>query len=244
MGNYVFIAIGLILILLIAVYFLTRKKSYQKNYRAIIAMLHDRIFPGGEDQQAIGGKALEKLLGNKLSKSDAIDLYTHKITLYFFERFDPTNDGLINYLRSQTNSQIDFFDNIKLYDFFSHEYEQYMNLHWNIPYLRFKVLKNSMGKPENLKFVEGNTAFEKWSGLYKSDLKGKKIDRLFPESYKDWMKLYSKIAKTVDCKTSEYHDKHFNLTLKSLAYSTSNGYLIVFLSETEKIRTLRKVVYA
>ncbi len=244
MGYTYIILLGFVVLVGISIYLLTRPKSFKGTYQGIIAMLDDRIFPGGEEQKSLGARQLEKLLNGKISNAEAKDLYLSKITLYFFERFDSTNDGLINFLRSQNSSKIDFFDNIKLYDFFSQEYEQYLNMHWQGAYMRFKILKNNIGKAKNYKFVEGNAMFEKISGLYKNDIKGKNIDKIFPESGKDWIKIHSRMSKNIDYKTSVLLDKFFNLNLEICSYTTANGYLVVFFSETGKIRNLKKASYA
>lgn len=119
------------------------------------------------------------------------------------------------------------------------------NIFANSPfgYALHKIIQNSEGDVVNYEFIEVNEAFEKFTGLKKSNVTGKTVKEAIPEIEKckiDWISFYGKIAlegrKEIFEKFYEPLNKYYSVQ----AYSPEKNYFVTIFNditdrkETEK----------
>ena len=96
-----------------------------------------------------------------------------------------------------------------------------------IGYAYHKIICDEKGMPCNCEFIEGNGAFEKLTGLVRSD--GSKVPRIpqeIRETEFNWMKLYEDIGINEDKKEFEQFSKPLDKWYRVNVYSPEKNFLI------------------
>ncbi len=227
-----FLIIGGSLALFVAAILIVLKiKKQPQNFDLIIQHLDEKIFTGGSAQKKEGARQLMELLNSKINIQEAEELYAHKISLFYFERYDSRNDDLILYLTKFENEKVDFFDKIELYNFFSNEHQRYNKQNWVDGYAHHEIILNSRGKAIDYRFLDVNSDFEKLTGLKKSDIIGRTIKQVFPGIEDFWIQVYEKVATKGELKKFEHFDTSLNKYLSVTTYSPRPKQFISFLKE-------------
>lgn len=96
-----------------------------------------------------------------------------------------------------------------------------------------KIIVDRLGKPIDYEFVKVNDAFEKITGIKRTDVVGKTVKTIMPETEDYWIETYGKVA--LDGETHDF--KHFSKSLdknfKVNAYSPEKGYFVTIFEEIE-----------
>jgi PAS domain-containing protein len=229
----------LVIILLVisipVIYFIFfRKKSGSFNCTNVLEHLDEKIFPYGEKQKREGARHVMTLLKNKINIQEAEELYVNKIALFYFEKYDSSNDTIINHLSQFENEKVNFFDKIELYDFFTQEHQKYTNTEWHHAYALHEITLNSKGVAVDYRFLDANLEFEKLTGYSKIDLIGKTIKQLHPSIDDFWINTYGKVATKGELLKFDHFDNGLEKHLDVISYSPKAGRFISFLSEREK----------
>jgi PAS domain S-box-containing protein len=79
-----------------------------------------------------------------------------------------------------------------------------------------EIICDPCGNPVDYRFLAVNPAFERLTGLKAEDLLGKTVLEVLPDTEKDWIEIYGKVAFTGEPANFESHsagiDKHFEVT--------------------------------
>ncbi|MEI6578099.1 MAG: PAS domain S-box protein [Eubacteriales bacterium] len=99
-----------------------------------------------------------------------------------------------------------------------------------------KIICNDSGVPCDYEFVEVNAAFEKLTGLKRSDIIGKRITKVIPNFLKDefdWIGFYGDVALNGEEKELEQFSEALNKWYKVTVYSPEKYYFVTrFLDST------------
>lgn len=212
-----------------------RKKSSTFDCAKVLCHLDEKIFPYGENQKKEGAREVMKLLKNKINIQEAEDLYTNKIALFYFEKYDSLNDQMIANLSKFENEKVNFFDKIELYDFFTREHQKYNNTEWHHAYALHEINVNAKGIAIDYRFLDINQEFEKLTGYKKIDLIGKTIKQIHPSIEDFWIETYGKVAIKGELLKFDHFDSDLQKHLEVISYSPQNGKFISFITEKESI---------
>lgn len=104
-------------------------------------------------------------------------------------------------------------------------------------YALHKILLDNYGMPNDYEYIEVNEAFEKFTGLDKEKVIGKKVTEIFPNIKKgefDWIKCYGDVAlNNLEYEFEEYLDE-LNKWYKVQAYSPEKYYFITYFTDISK----------
>lgn len=231
---WIYITCGVVVIVAFSYWFLLRKKKRPVDFDKIIEHLDNEIFPGGDAQKKEGARNVKKLLKNKINIQEAEELYVHKISLFYFEKYDSKNDDLILHLTKFENHKLDFFDKIELYNFFAQEHIRYNQQNWVDGYALHEIVLNARGKAVDYRFLDVNLDFERLTGFKKSDVIGHTMKQIFPAIEEFWVSTYEKVALKGELLKFEHFDQSLNKHLSVTAYSPRPKQFISFLKEIEK----------
>ncbi|MEA3445514.1 MAG: hypothetical protein U9R19_12410 [Bacteroidota bacterium] len=228
---WILIISGILVVAILSWWFIFRSRNQSENYDDILQHLDDKIFPGGETQKKDGGRHVMKLLKNKINIQEAEELYVHKISLFYFEKYDSNNDSLILHLTKFENSKVDFFDKIELYNFFTQEHLRYNKQNWIDGFALHEIILNARGKAVDYRFLDVNADFENLTGLKKTDVIGRTIKQIFPGIDEFWISTYGKVATKGELAKFDHFDQSLNKHFAVSAYSPRPNRFISFLSE-------------
>ena len=100
-----------------------------------------------------------------------------------------------------------------------------------IGYAYHKIICNVEGIPCEYEFIEGNLAFEKITGLIRSDILGRKVSGIIPgrsRSKFKWVELYGDIEINEDKKEFEHFSKPLKKWYRGIVYSPKKNYMITY----------------
>ncbi|MBP2026754.1 diguanylate cyclase (GGDEF)-like protein/PAS domain S-box-containing protein [Acetoanaerobium pronyense] len=106
-----------------------------------------------------------------------------------------------------------------------------------IAYARHKIIIDENQVPIDYEFLEVNSAFEKFTGLNKNDVIGKKITKIFPsisESKFNWIEIYGKIALDLGSETFEQFSDPLKKWYKIFALSDEKFYFQTFFVDIDE----------
>src|SRR5665648_1044164 len=106
-----------------------------------------------------------------------------------------------------------------------------------IGYAYHRIINADEGTPCEYEFIEGNVAFEKITGLNRSDLLGKRVPRILPgikEPENNCMYTYKDKAINTYEKEFELFSKPLNKWYKVIAYSAEQNYFITHFIDISK----------
>ncbi|HZK52913.1 MAG TPA: ATP-binding protein, partial [Desulfosporosinus sp.] len=106
-----------------------------------------------------------------------------------------------------------------------------------IGYAYHRIMNADEGAPCEYEFIEGNVAFEKITGLNRSDLLGKRVLQILPgikELENNCMYTYKDKAINTDEKEFELFSKPLNKWYKVIAYSVEQNYFITHFIDISK----------
>jgi PAS domain S-box-containing protein len=92
-----------------------------------------------------------------------------------------------------------------------------------------RVLTDSDGKPVDYVFLEVNDAFEKSTGLKRSDVIGKRATQVLPgidRDSTDWIGIFGKVASTGEPMVFQGYSKQFDKWFEVSAYSPKKGHFV------------------
>jgi len=98
-----------------------------------------------------------------------------------------------------------------------------------IGYAYHRIICDEEGIPCEYEFIEGNIAFEKLTGLIRSDILGRRVPGIPPGirgSGLNWMELYGDIEINEDKKEFEQFSKSLNKWYRVNVYSPEKNYFI------------------
>src|SRR5665647_1603069 len=98
-----------------------------------------------------------------------------------------------------------------------------------IGYAYHRIICDEKGIPGEYEFIEGNIAFEKLTGLIRSDILGRRVPGIplgIRRSGLNWMGLYGDIEINEDKKEFEQFSKSLNKWYRVNVYSPEKNYLI------------------
>jgi PAS domain S-box-containing protein len=122
------------------------------------------------------------------------------------------------------------FRNLKLSEEAAKESEEkYRSLFENMidGFAFHEIVVDGAGKPVDYVFLEVNSAFERFTGLKRNDIIGKRVTQVLPGIEKDpsdWISAYGKVALTGHAIRFEQHAAALNKWYTVSAYSPRKGY--------------------
>lgn len=104
-------------------------------------------------------------------------------------------------------------------------------------YALHKILLDYNGVPDDYEYIEINEAFERFTGLNKAKVIGKKVTEIFPNIKNgefDWIKCYGEVAiNNLEYEFEEYLDE-LKKWYKVQAYSPEKYYFITYFTDISK----------
>lgn len=99
-----------------------------------------------------------------------------------------TKEQLYGQMESKSNDTVNLGD----------REENYRKLHEMMieGFALFEIINGEQGRPFGYKLVETNPAFERLSGIKYTDLRGRQIQDIFPDTGLRWIESFSKVVKT------------------------------------------------
>ena len=95
-------------------------------------------------------------------------------------------------------------------------------------YSHFKIICDKKGKPVDGKFLFVNDAFENQTGIKAKDALGNTLLGLFPNYEKSWIKIFGKVALTMESKSFIKFNQDTNRYYQTNAFAPSKGEFAVF----------------
>ena len=114
-----------------------------------------------------------------------------------------------------------------------------------VGYALHEIICNSDGEPCDYIFIEANAAFEKFTGLSVTDIKGKKISEILPyiksEAF-DWISFYGNIALNGGEEEFQQYSGVLGRWYTVNTYSPEKNYFVTFFTDiTEKLNKQSKI---
>ena len=114
-----------------------------------------------------------------------------------------------------------------------------------VGYALHEIICNSDGEPCDYIFIEANAAFEKFTGLSVTDIKGKKISEILPyiksEAF-DWISFYGNIALNGGEEEFQQYSGVLGRWYTVNTYSSEKNYLVTFFTDiTENLSKQSKI---
>lgn len=106
-----------------------------------------------------------------------------------------------------------------------------------IAYARHKIIVDENQIPIDYEFLEVNSAFEKFTGLNKNDVIGKKITKIFPSISKskfDWIKIYGEISLNLGSEIFEQFSDPLKKWYKVFVLSDEKYYFQTFFVDIDE----------
>ncbi|MCF8294447.1 MAG: hypothetical protein K9I34_00150 [Bacteroidales bacterium] len=225
--------IVLFLVAVALIVFVFRKwKQKAFDFQTLLALLDYRIFPGGVEQKKEGARKIKSILKNKITLNEAEELFIHKISLFYFEKYDSKNEELIHFLRSYKSPSVNFFESIELHDYFVKEHQRCQKETWHEAFACFEVQHSRSVRQRDFIFQECNSEFLKLFELENTNLNGKS---LFQASTDLGTRL-SDYLQDLTVKRQSIKFDQFDTNLKKqmtvVAYSSVKGKVVTFISES------------
>ena len=123
--------------------------------------------------------------------------------------------------------------------------EQYHSLFKNMinGYSYCKMIYNKKGEPVDFVYLEVNDAFEKLTGLKRTNVLGKKVSEAIPgtrELNPEILEIYGRVAKTGEPETFEVFFKPLKIWLYITVYGQKKGYFVAIFENITKRKELEK----
>ncbi len=139
----------------------------------------------------------------------------------------------------------DITERRKIEDSLKESEEKYRSLFNNMSngFAYCQIIMNEQGKPEDFLYLEVNAAFERLTGLKKSDVTGKKATEIFPqikEAHPEMIEAYGKVAMTGATMQFEVRFKPLDMWLSISAYSHKKGYFAAVFENVSEQKQERK----
>ena len=114
-----------------------------------------------------------------------------------------------------------------------------------VGYALHEIICNSDGEPCDYIFIEANAAFEKFTGLSVTDIKGKKISEILPyiksETF-DWISFYGNIALNGGEEEFQQYSGVLGRWYTVNTYSPEKNYFVTFFTDiTENLSKQSKI---
>jgi len=106
----------------------------------------------------------------------------------------------------------------------------------DIPVANHKMIYDDNGNAINYEFLYVNSAFEKLMGLKKSEIIGKTVLDLLPNTEKYWIMEYDVVAKTQKPKRYENYSQVFNKWFSASVYSPEVGQFAVLITDISELK--------
>ena len=116
-----------------------------------------------------------------------------------------------------------------------------------VGYALHEIICNSDGEPCDYIFIEANAAFEKFTGLSVTDIKGKKISEILPyiksEAF-DWISFYGNIALNGGEEEFQQYSGVLGRWYTVNTYSPEKNYFVTFFTDiTENLSKIQDLLY-
>ena len=157
-------------------------------------------------------------------------------------------------INDEKNEQIGFIDIVrpiaerkKAQEALRQSEEKYRLLFVNMMtgYAYCQLICNVKGKPVDFVYLEVNEAFEKLTGLKKSEILGKKATEAIPgikKAHPELFEIYGKVALTGESQRFELEFEPLNIWLDISVYSSKKGYFTaIFENITEQKQRSQKI---
>ena len=126
--------------------------------------------------------------------------------------------------------------------------ERYQSLFANMinAYALHKIILDDLGRPVDYVFLEVNDSFERFTGLKRTNIIGKRVTEVIPSIRKDhvdWIDKYGKVATTGKAIRFENYSTSLKKWYSISAYSPEKNYFVtIFEDITERKKAENKVV--
>lgn len=105
-----------------------------------------------------------------------------------------------------------------------------------------EMVFDAQGKPRDYRFVDVNPAFERYTGLSRSQILGRSALEVLPELEEYWIKLYGRVAATGEPAVFENYARSLGRYYAGSAYSPRpNQFAVSFMDITERKRAEEEV---
>lgn len=96
-----------------------------------------------------------------------------------------------------------------------------------------QMVHDSSGKPVDYRFVEVNPAFEAITGLRRSEILGKTVLEILPQTERYWIEQYATVAQTGTPLTYRNHSRELGRDFEVRAFSPERGQFATIIMEVE-----------
>ena len=127
--------------------------------------------------------------------------------------------GTIQDITEQFNIQKELRDNTKQLEMLFDNMNEAFGLH--------EIILDKDGKPVDYRYIDINPAFEKLTGLKKTEVIGKCVKQILPKIEKYWIDIYGKVALSGEGVHFTNYVKEFDKYYKVKAYSPKPGFFAV-----------------
>lgn len=106
-----------------------------------------------------------------------------------------------------------------------------------------KIIIDQNKKPIDYVFLEVNEAFEKITGLHRSDILNKRITTILPgivNDPSDWIGMYGNVAITGVAENFESHSAHLNSWYSVIATCPEKGFFLTIFEDITERKTIEK----
>lgn len=94
-----------------------------------------------------------------------------------------------------------------------------------------EIVCDENGKPVNYRFLDVNPAFEKMVGVKKSDVIGKLVLDVMPDTEYFWIDTYGSVANTGESAIFEHFSKHLNRYYQVTSFSPKKGQFVTLFED-------------
>lgn len=144
-----------------------------------------------------------------------------------YEEMQVTNDDLIRTQEELMIHERVLRDSEQRYRLLFTEMQEGFALH--------EIICDAYGVPVDYRFLAVNPAFEKLTGLKKSDLIGKSVMEIMPETEASWIESYGRVALTGTTMRFENYSAELDKTYQVVAFSPRKGqFAVLFTDVTER----------
>ncbi|GAB4495096.1 MAG: hypothetical protein OHK0052_01750 [Anaerolineales bacterium] len=106
-----------------------------------------------------------------------------------------------------------------------------------------EIICDDAGKPSDYRFLSVNTAFERLTGLKRSEIIGKRVREVLPETEDLWIERYGQVALTGEPTSFEAYSHALNKHFEVRAYCPQPGqFATLFTDITERIQTHQTLI--
>ena len=105
-----------------------------------------------------------------------------------------------------------------------------------------EIINDKRGRPADYRFLEVNPAFEKLTGMSSSDILGKTVKEVMPDTEQYWLDVYGRVAQTGEAAKFQNYAKELDKYYDVSAFSPSKGNFAVLFTDVTKEKQMENIL--